>query len=557
MKHLKHLSSVFWLILAMSLIFTLTGCDITITTPVSITAPIQNTPSAQTPATIRGSITYQGMPTPTSMLYLISPVRWYSLEVPSASPSSSFEIQVAPGGYQLVSFPVGSETAQFRPAAAFSTGAGIGVLTVAAGQVVEGVHVKNINSDNCVTFTFPASPDGRFPGLEENCSKLPTEIPPATIRGTISYQAPPTPASMLYFISSDHMYPLEVPGGSPMAIFELQVTPGTYQLMAFPIGSENLANRPAAAYTTGAGIGALTVAAGQVVEGIRVQNINSDRCVNYAFPASPDGRFPPIEENCSKLTSDTAPVTVRGTISFQAPPTPASVLYFISGEHWYVQEVPGGNPVSSFEMHVAPGAYQVIAFPAGSENQANRPAAAYTTGSGLGALTVTAGQVAEGIRVQNINSDRCVNYAFPGTPDGRFAPIEENCSKVTPDATPATIAGTITYQSPPTPASVLYFVSPEHWYSMEVPGGSPSSTFRMQVAPGTYTLMAFPIGSENLANRSAAAYTARSGIDSMTVTAGQLVEGIRVQNINSDRCVNYGFPATPDGRFPAMEANCN
>ena len=279
MKHSKHLSWLFWLMLVTSLVLALASCDTPIATPVSTALPTRDIPTAQMPATIRGIITYQAPPTPTSMLYLISPEHWYSLEVPSASPNSTFEMQVAPGTYQLVAFPVGSEMAEFRPAAAYTTGSGIGTLTVGAGEVVEGIHVKNINSDNCVTYTFPASPDGRFPGLEEDCSKLPTEIPPATIRGSISYQAPPTPASMLYFISGEHMYPLEVPGGSPMANFELQVAPGTYQLMAFPIGSESLANRPAAAYTTGSGIGTLTVAAGQVVEGIRVQNINSDRCV--------------------------------------------------------------------------------------------------------------------------------------------------------------------------------------------------------------------------------------------------------------------------------------
>jgi hypothetical protein len=557
MKHLKHLSWVLWLILATGLILTLTGCDTPIATPVPTTTPVQDPPTAQTPATIRGIITYQAPPTPASMLYLISPERWYSLEVASASPHSTFEIQVAPGTYQLIAFPVGSETGEFRPAAAYTTGSGIGVLTVAPGQVVEGIHVQNINSDNCVTYTFPASPDGRFPGLEENCSKLPTEIPLATIRGTISYQAPPTPASMLYFISDEHMYPLEVPGGNPVATFELQVAPGTYQLIAFPIGSESLANRPAAAYTTGSGIGVLTVAPGQVVVGIHVQNINSDRCVNYAFPASPDGRFPPIEENCSKLPTEIPLATIRGTISYQAPPTPASMLYFISSEHWYVQEVPSGNPVSSFELQVAPGTYQVVAFPIGSENLANRPAAAYTTGSGIGVLTVAPGQVLNGIRVQNINSDRCVNYAFPASPDGRFPPIEENCSKLASETTPATVRGTISYQAPPTPASMLYFISSEHWYVQEVPSGNPVSSFDLQVAPGTYQVVAFPIGSENLANRPAAAYTAGFGIDSLTVTAGQVVDGISVQNINSDRCVNFAFPASPDGRFPAIEANCN
>ena len=557
MKHIKYFSLVFWLIVVMGLVLTLIGCNTPTATPVPTTVPIQNVPTAQTPATIRGTITYQAPPTSASMLYLISPERWYSIEVSSANPTSAFEMQVAPGSYQLIAFPVGSETAEYRPAAAYTTGSGIGVLTVASGQVVEDIHVQNINSDNCITYAFPTSPDGRFPGLQENCSKLPTEIPPATIRGTITYQAPPTPASMLYFVGAEHMYPLEVPGGNPVATFELQVAPDTYQLMAFPIGSENLTNRPAAAYTTGSGIGTMTVSPGQVVEGIHVQNINSDRCVNYAFPASPDGIFPPIEENCSKLTSETKPATVRGTISYQAPPVPASMLYFISGEQWYVQQVPSGSPVATFEQLVAPGTYLVIAFPVGSENLTIRPAATFTTGSGIGVLTVTAGQVVDGIWVKNINSDRCVDYAFPASPDGRFAPIEENCSKLTSETTLATIAGTITYQAPPTPTSILYLISSERWYSIEVASGTPVSTFRLQVAPGTYQLIAFPIGSENLTNRPAAAYTGGSGIDALTVTTGQMVEGIHVQNINSDRCVNYAFPASPDGLFPAIEANCN
>jgi hypothetical protein len=466
-------------------------------------------------------------------------------------------MQVAPGTYQLIAFPVGSETGEFRPAAAYTSGSGIASLTATAGQVLDGLHVQNINSDNCVAYTFPASPDERFPVLEETCSKLPTEIPPATLRGTISYQAPPTPASMLYFISGEHMYPLEVPAGNPVATFELQVAPGTYQLVAFPVGSKTAEFRPAAAYTSGSGIASLTVTAGQVVEGIQVQNINSDNCVTYTFPASPDGRFPVLEETCSKLPTEIPPATIRGTISYQAPPTPASILYFISPEHMYPLEVPGGNPVAAFELQVAPGTYQVVAFPAGSETLANRPAAAYSTGSGIGALTVGAGQMVDGIRVQSINSDRCVDHPFPASPDGRFPPIEETCSNLPLETAPATIAGTITYQAPPAPASILYIISSEGWYSMEVAAGSPSSTFRLQVAPGTYQLVAFPAGSETLTDRPMAAYTTGSGIGALTVGAGQVVEGIRVQNINPDRCVQYAFPASPDGRFPALEADCN
>ncbi len=128
MKHLKYLSLVFWLVLATGLILTLAGCNTPMTTPVPTALPAQNTPTTQTPATIRGMITYQAPPTPASMLYIISPEHWYSLEVPGASPSSTFEMQVAPGTYQLIAFPVGSEANEFRPAAAYTTGAGIGTL---------------------------------------------------------------------------------------------------------------------------------------------------------------------------------------------------------------------------------------------------------------------------------------------------------------------------------------------------------------------------------------------------------------------------------------------
>jgi hypothetical protein len=170
MKRLKQLFWVFWLILATSLVFTLTGCATPLAMPVSTTTPIQDSPTAESPATIRGTITYQAPPTPTSILYIISSERWYSLEVTGGSPASTFRLQVAPGTYQLIAFPVGSENLANRPAAAYSTGSGIGALTVTAGQVVEGIRVQNINSDRCVNYAFPASPDGRFPVLEADCN---------------------------------------------------------------------------------------------------------------------------------------------------------------------------------------------------------------------------------------------------------------------------------------------------------------------------------------------------------------------------------------------------
>ena len=122
MKRLKHLSSSLWLVLVTTIVLTLAGCDTPIATPVSTTTPVQDTPTVQTPATIRGIITYQAPPTPTSMLYLISPERWYSLEVPSTSPSSTFEIQVVPVPTSWLHSPLGVKLGEFRPAAAYTTG---------------------------------------------------------------------------------------------------------------------------------------------------------------------------------------------------------------------------------------------------------------------------------------------------------------------------------------------------------------------------------------------------------------------------------------------------
>ena len=73
MKHLKHFSFGFWLILATAFVLALAGCNTPIATSAAATPPVQDTPNAQTAATIHGKITYQAPPTPTSMLYLISP----------------------------------------------------------------------------------------------------------------------------------------------------------------------------------------------------------------------------------------------------------------------------------------------------------------------------------------------------------------------------------------------------------------------------------------------------------------------------------------------------
>ena len=93
-------------------------------------------------------------------------------------------------------------------------------LTVTAGQVLEDIHVRNINSDNCVAVTFPGSPDGLFAAMPETCSAISTQEAQAVLRGTITYQAPPTPASVVYFISPEQWYMIELPVGDPSSILQ-------------------------------------------------------------------------------------------------------------------------------------------------------------------------------------------------------------------------------------------------------------------------------------------------------------------------------------------------
>lgn len=302
MKTAFNFSTTFRLVLALGFVLTLAACvaPAPSPTPLPTELPPQDAPVTPEMATISGTITYQGMPTPASMLYFISADSWYSMEVPSASPSATFEFQLPAGSYQIIAYPVGTENQAVRPAAAYSLdGSAIDLLTVTAGQVVEDIHVRNINSDNCVTVAFPASPDGLYAAMPETCSALGTATAQAVLRGTVTYQAPPTPASVVYFISPEQWYMVELPVGEPSSTFNIQVAPGTYQIIAFPVDSQNLEFRPAAAYSeSGTSIDSLTVTAGQVLEDIRVRNINSDRCISVPFPASPDGRFPAIEATC-------------------------------------------------------------------------------------------------------------------------------------------------------------------------------------------------------------------------------------------------------------------
>jgi hypothetical protein len=293
-----------WAVLASLMTFVLASCAAP--TPVPATLPPAPTPIPL--GRISGRVEYQAPPTPASALYVVNILdgQWFVHELVGTDGSMLFDVEVPAGMYQLY-----ARQSDGGPMAAayLNPDETLGSINVGPGQVIPDVLLKFAAPQNlCQRTALPASPDGRFAAIDATtCPDLnaaPTEEALATIRGTITYQAPPTPLSMLYFVSADRWYWLEVPGGDPVASFEWQVAPGTYQLFAFSVGSEGGSAagfyRPSAYGDKTSGPMTVTVTAGQIVENIAVQNINSDNCVFFPIPASPDGRFPALEaETCT------------------------------------------------------------------------------------------------------------------------------------------------------------------------------------------------------------------------------------------------------------------
>lgn len=271
--------------------------------------------------------------------------------------------------------------------------------------------------------------------------------------------------------------------------------------------------------------------------------------------AEPTGT--PVVEEATETTP--AMGRINGRVEFQAPPSPAAVLYVVNADdvsQWFSRDLAGSEGPTPFEIEVPAGNYILYA------RQTDGPmAAAYLSGEGLlGTVTVPAGDVINEVLLRfAAPQNPCQLTALPASPDGRFAAIESTvCPDIDPtEAAPAnqelgTIRGSIGYQAPPTPLSILYFVSAERWYYLEVPSGEPVSTFEWQVAPGTYYLYAYIVGSESGSN---GGFYRPSFAGPVTIGAGEVVENVYVGNVNSDNCVANPIPASPDGRFPALEAS--
>ena len=288
-------------------------------------------------------------------------------------------------------------------------------------------------------------------------------------------------------------------------------------------------------------------------------------CGAGSVPATETPAPTPVPTETQMPPTATIPAMghINGRVEFQGPPTPATVLYVVNEADpslWFTQELGGSESSTPFEIEVPAGNYLVYA------RQADGPmvAAYLNPDETLGSINVPSGQVANEVLLRfAAPQNMCQRTVIPASPDGRFAAVEatdcpvlEAPTETATSATLATIRGIITFQAPPAPTSMVYFVSNERWYFLEVVGGGMSASFEWQVAPGTYTIVAHPIGSETATFRRPAAYSPDGGIGYLTVTAGQVVENILIKNVNSDMCVSVPFPASPDGRFPALEKTC-
>lgn len=113
-----------------------------------------------------------------------------------------------------------------------------------------------------------------------------------TLSGYVGYLNFPTPASVLYAIDvadPASFYVLELPGSNALLEFELQVKPGTYQLIAWAQDGSMVASLRTAEPV----IGTVIVAVGETVSELLLGYVAPETpCQLTAVPASPDGRFP-------------------------------------------------------------------------------------------------------------------------------------------------------------------------------------------------------------------------------------------------------------------------
>lgn len=110
--------------------------------------------------------------------------------------------------------------------------------------------------------------------------------------------------------------------------------------------------------------------------------------------------------------------------------------------------------------------------------------------------------------------------------------------------------------APPNPPMVIYAVDTATgaWFSFEAQQSQTEVPFSLEVPPGSYQVYAFALDASN-SYGGYGGYTGNSGeLLPVTVAAGQITSGINISPPSQSECgAVYGLPASPDGRFPAID----
>ena len=115
------------------------------------------------------------------------------------------------------------------------------------------------------------------------------------------------------------------------------------------------------------------------------------------------------------------------------------------------------------------------------------------------------------------------------------------------------ITGRVHGQAPPTPAMVVYAVdnTTGAWNSVETQATDGEAPFTLEVPLGDYQVFAFARDGDG----PYAGYSADGlALSTVTVAAGQTVSDILVRPPSMSECgPTFGLPASPDGRFAAID----